>query len=349
MKATAIASKKLRAKHRIILTGTLVQNNVNEVWAIFDFLMPNYLGSSASFTKNFARPIMKSQLATASTVDVQDGSTKLKLLHQQTLPFILRREKDRVLRELPPKIITIYNVPLSPVQKQLYAEFCSTSDAQASLDSFKKMLLSDTLDTLEPSKLGSGVLKTILFLRLLCSHPTLVLPEQNRTSDRVLSWYSIEASGKLTAVQYLLSEAGIVSEHAMGADGDYSALYTDFSDEVLEDPASNIAINADFVDLADNRCEAEHYSETKCLIFAQFTRTLDVVEELLFKRKFPSLRYSRIDGKVPPENRAALAEKFNNDKSISVMLLTTRIGSLGLNLTGEQRKGILIHLTQSEF
>ena len=317
-----MASKKLRARHKIILTGTPIQNNVNEVWAMFDFLMPNYLGDLACFTKKFARPIMKSQLATASTADVQEGSTKLKILHQQTLPFILRREKDQVLRELPPKIVTVFNVPLSSLQKQLYAEFCSRSDAQESLESFNKMLLSDTV---EPSKMGSGVLKTILFLRLLCSHPVLVLPEQNTASDRLLPCYSIESSGKLTAVQYLLSEAGILSEHAMGADGDYSALYSDFPEEVYEDPANQIALQNDFVEIA----EAEQCSETRCLIFAQFTRTLDVVENLLFRRKFPTLRYSRIDGKVPPEKRAELAERFNDDKSISVMLLTTRVGSLG--------------------
>lgn len=333
-----MASKKLHAQHKIVLTGTPIQNNVNEVWAMFDFLMPNYLGSSASFTKKFARPIMKSQLPTATTLDMQDGSTKLKMLHQQTLPFILRREKDQVLRELPPKIITIFNVPLSPVQKQLYAEFCSRSDAQASLVSFRNMLFSDNV---EPSKMGSGVLKTILFLRLLCSHPMLVLPDQKATNDRVVPWYSIEASGKLAAVQYLLSEAGILSEHAMGADGDYSALYSDFPEEGFEDPATQIAVQNDFVEVA----EPERSSETRCLIFAQFTRTLDIVEDLLFKRKFPSLKYSRIDGKVPSEKRAELAERFNNDKSFSVMLLTTRVGSLGLNLTGKERRDMLfLHL-----
>ena len=74
----------------------------------------------------------------------------------------------------------------------------------------------------------------------------------------------------------------------------------------------------------------------KCLIFSQFTKTLDLVEELVFKQKMPSLRYLRLDGKVPPEQRAHMANRFNTDDSISVMLLTTRVGSLGLNLTGAE-------------
>ncbi len=70
-----------------MLTGTPVQNKVHEVWATFDFLMPNFLGSSSSFSKEFARPITKSQLPGASASDVGDGMEKLKVLHQQVLPL----------------------------------------------------------------------------------------------------------------------------------------------------------------------------------------------------------------------------------------------------------------------
>ncbi|GAX29120.1 TATA-binding protein-associated factor [Fistulifera solaris] len=337
--ATAMASKKLRAQHRLVLTGTPVQNNVNEVWAMFDFLMPNYLGSAAAFIKTYARPIMKSQLPTASTLDVQEGNSKLKILHQQTLPFILRREKEQVLRELPPKIITVFNVPLSPIQKEVYAEFCSRSEAQESLRWFESMLVSEKMD---PAKMGSGVLKTILFLRLLCSHPTLVLPEQHKASEKVVPLlYSIESSGKISALQYLLSEAGILSEQAMGADGDYSALYSDLPEDECEDLSSQMISHNDFVE-AEN---VERFGDTRCLIFAQFTRTLDIVENMLLKLKFPSVKYSRIDGKVPAEKRAALAEGFNTDKSVSIMLLTTRVGSLGLNLTGAN----MVIMLESDF
>ena len=56
--ATAQASKRLRASNKIILTGTPIQNRVHELWATFDFLMPNFLGSSTSFSKDFANPIL---------------------------------------------------------------------------------------------------------------------------------------------------------------------------------------------------------------------------------------------------------------------------------------------------
>jgi TATA-binding protein-associated factor len=101
-----MAARLIRSHHRLILTGTPVQNRVNELWATFDFLMPNFLGSHSHFSKVYGNPIGRGQQPGASAHVIQSSMDKLKLLHQQVLPFILRREKDQVLKELPPKCIT---------------------------------------------------------------------------------------------------------------------------------------------------------------------------------------------------------------------------------------------------
>ncbi|ACI64555.1 predicted protein, partial [Thalassiosira pseudonana CCMP1335] len=75
----------------------------------------------------------------------------------------------------------------------------------------------------------------------------------------------------------------------------------------------------------------------KCLIFAQFTQSLDVVERFLFEPHMPSLEYLRLDGKVPSNRRSAIVERFNHDDNIKVLLLTTKVGGLGLNLTGADK------------
>jgi SNF2 family DNA or RNA helicase len=64
--ATAMAARKIRSRHRLVLTGTPVQNRVSELWATFDFLMPNFLGSHAYFSKVYAGPIGKGQQPCAS-------------------------------------------------------------------------------------------------------------------------------------------------------------------------------------------------------------------------------------------------------------------------------------------
>ena len=75
-------------------------------------------------------------------------------------------------------------------------------------------------------------------------------------------------------------------------------------------------------------------SEHRALIFCQLKDMLDIVEEELFKRHMPSVTYMRLDGKTDPRNRQAIVRKFNEDPSIDVLLLTTKVGGLGLNLTG---------------
>jgi TATA-binding protein-associated factor len=79
------------------------------------------------------------------------------------------------------------------------------------------------------------------------------------------------------------------------------------------------------------------------LIFGQFTQSLDIVEELLIKRHLPSVKYLRLDGKVPVSKRAAVVDMFNQDDSFKLMLLTTKIGGLGLNLTGADTVIFLEH------
>jgi hypothetical protein len=339
--ATARASRRIRANHKLILTGTPVQNKVNEVWATFDFLMPNYLGSSTTFGKEFARPISKSQVPGASADEIASGMDKLKILHQQVLPFILRREKEQVLKELPPKIITVIPCDMSDVQRQLYSDFCAGPQVQRSLDALQRAVQnvqgSKTEDT--GLSLGSDTLKTLLFLRLLCTHPTLVNTEEaGMTVGTTDTFHNIECSGKLMALKEILRNAGIQTNDMMAADNDASLIYCEAdNDGYGGDELVDILTPTDETG-SSLQAQSPVNAASKCLIFAQFTHSLDVVEELLLKRHMPSVRYLRLDGRVPAEKRSDVVDAFNNDDSVEIMLLTTRIGGLGLNLTGKGRR-----------
>ena len=142
-----------------------------------------------------------------------------------------------------------------------------------------------------------------------------------------------DSSGKLMALNQLLRTAHVCGEELTAADNDTSALYIDFEEGDIVDDASAV-LNEDAGDVLDACGSAEEAKGSKCLIFAQFTQSLDVVERLLFRTQMPSLRYVRLDGSVPPDKRGDIVHAFNNDDSITVMLLTSRVGSLGLNLTG---------------
>jgi TATA-binding protein-associated factor len=98
------------ANHRLVLSGTPVQNNVMELWSLFDFLMPGYLGTETEFNSKYGRAsTMQKEGSRKGSRDKHLGSQlgALDSLHKQILPFVLRRTKEQVLNDLPPKIIQV--------------------------------------------------------------------------------------------------------------------------------------------------------------------------------------------------------------------------------------------------
>ena len=160
----AQAIKTLRSAHRLILSGTPIQNNVLELWSLFDFLMPGFLGSEKTFNDRFGKPIAASRNAKVSSKEQERGALALEALHKQVLPFVLRRLKEDVLDDLPPKIIQDYYCDLSPLQTRLYDDF---SSSQAKKDAAGEVA-SDS------SRQPQHVFQALQYLRKLVSHPSLV-------------------------------------------------------------------------------------------------------------------------------------------------------------------------------
>ena len=89
----AQSAKALRAKHRLILSGTPLENSVLDLWSLFDFLLPGYLGTAADFKERYETPLTKSP-----------EPKLMERLRYRVKPFFLRRTKEEVLTELPPKL-----------------------------------------------------------------------------------------------------------------------------------------------------------------------------------------------------------------------------------------------------
>ncbi|MBU3739456.1 MAG: helicase SNF2 [Rhodoferax sp.] len=99
----------LRARHRLCLSGTPMENHLGELWSLFHFLMPGFLGSQQRFREQFRTPIEK-----------QGDAQRLAQLRARVTPFMLRRTKDQVAPELPPKVETVMTVQLTGAQADLY-------------------------------------------------------------------------------------------------------------------------------------------------------------------------------------------------------------------------------------
>ena len=198
---TAQAIKRLNSKHRLILSGTPIQNTVLELWSLFDFLMPGFLGTEKHFASKYGRPILASREAKCSSREKEAGALAMESLHRQVLPFILRRMKDDVLNDLPPKITQDFYCDLSPIQVKLYEEFAKEQQKNSS----------------SPNQ---HVFQALQYLRKVCNHPKLVLDSKHAQYDRIMSTLQangstldeIHHSAKLPALKELLLQCGIGEE-----------------------------------------------------------------------------------------------------------------------------------------
>ncbi|EPE07334.1 tata-binding protein-associated factor mot1 [Ophiostoma piceae UAMH 11346] len=294
----SMAVKKLASNHRLILTGTPIQNNVLELWSLFDFLMPGFLGAEKVFMDRFAKPIAASRFSKASSKEQEAGALAIEALHKQVLPFLLRRLKEEVLEDLPPKILQNYYCDLSELQKKLFDDF---SKREA-----KKITEEAGRDDKESKQ---HIFQALQYMRKLCNSPALVMRPGHRMYDetqRVLERQgsSIEDPNhapKLTALRDLLVDCGIGVE---GENGD--------ANDPLYQPIK----------------------PHRALVFCQMKEMLDMVQNTVLKSMLPSVSYLRLDGSVEANKRQDIVNKFNSDPSYDVLLLTTSVGGLGLNLTG---------------
>lgn len=167
---SAKATKKLHSYHRLILTGTPVQNDVLELWSLFDFLMPGFLGSEKQFAAKYSRPILACRDPKAGPKEQEAGALAMEALHRQVLPFLLRRNKEDVLKDLPPKITQDYYCELSSLQRTLYEDFRSRHSAS---------LMNNSSGSVGANLNKCHVFEALRYLRNVCNHPKLVLTPRN--------------------------------------------------------------------------------------------------------------------------------------------------------------------------
>jgi superfamily II DNA or RNA helicase len=141
------------AKHRLCLSGTPMENHLGELWSLFHFLMPGFLGSQKRFGELFRNPIER-----------QGSSEKMDQLRKRITPFMLRRIKSVVASELPPKVETLLPVPLQGKQADLYE----------TIRLGMEKTVRDALNAQGLAKSQITILDALLKLRQVCCDPRLL-------------------------------------------------------------------------------------------------------------------------------------------------------------------------------
>ena len=145
--------KKVKASCKIALTGTPIENSIFELWSIFDFIMPGYLNNITSFRENYG----------IKDID-DDALERLAKLNYQIKPFILRRKKNEVSKDLPDKIENNIYLDLPDKQKALYMKVVKETEKE----------LEELVNTEGYSKARFKILQLLTKLRQICINPNIV-------------------------------------------------------------------------------------------------------------------------------------------------------------------------------
>ncbi|KAF2085047.1 hypothetical protein K490DRAFT_47837 [Saccharata proteae CBS 121410] len=259
-----IFCKELRTANRLILSGTPMQNNLTELWSLFDFVSPMRLGTLVDFRNQFEYPIKTGGYANASNLQVETAMRCAEALKETISGYLLQRFKVDVAADLPKKSERVLFCQLTRPQREAYEEFLASPEANQIAEGNRQALYG------------------IDILRKICNHPDLL---EHKNASRNPKYGRGSKSGKMQVVKGLLQ--------TWKKDGH------------------------------------------KTLLFAQNRITLDILEK--FIKGLEDINLMRMDGTTAIKDRQTMVDKFNTDPDQHVFLLTTKVGGLGVNLTGADR------------
>jgi DNA excision repair protein ERCC-6 len=263
--AITIYCKELRTPNRIILSGTPMQNNLTELWSLFDFIFPMRLGTLVAFRDQFEIPIRLGGYANATNLQIMTAQKCAETLKETISPYLLQRLKVDVAADLPKKSEQVLFCKLTRPQREAYELFLKSDDMNSILNRTRQSLYG------------------IDILRKICNHPDLIDPRLKTKPG--YQWGDDSKSGKMAVVKSLLPMWKRLGH--------------------------------------------------KTLLFCQGVQMLDIIET--FVQRLANIKYLRMDGKTPIKQRQTLVDQFNTDPELDVFLLTTKVGGLGVNLTGANR------------
>uniref|UniRef100_A0A0L8IDH8 DNA excision repair protein ERCC-6 n=2 Tax=Octopus bimaculoides TaxID=37653 RepID=A0A0L8IDH8_OCTBM len=269
-----LACKMIRTPHRIILSGSPIQNNLKELWSLFDFVFPGKLGTLPDFMQHFSVPIVQGGYSNATEVQVKTAYKCACVLRDTIGPYLLRRMKSdvKISLDLPDKNEQVLFCKLTEEQRDVYQEYLDSRECQNILDGRYK------------------VFAGLITLRKICNHPDIstggprVYIGDDIEEDETLDFGYWRRSGKMIVIKGLL------------------------------------------------RLWKQQGHRT--LLFSQSKVMLDIFEGFCKNNNYS---YIRMDGTTAISARQPLITRYNEDSSIYIFLLTTRVGGLGVNLTGANR------------
>lgn len=309
------AMKDLKCKVRVGLTGTILQNNLEELWCVMDWANPGCLGSLSSFKNRFSEPIEQGQKHSATKRALAEGREAIQALAKILCRWFLRRTKALISDQLPKKDDRVVYCSMTDFQQALYRAVLDTDDVRLLLQSSEKCPCSSGHSRRKCCyKLNSAGVPVrhmyfsyLAILRKVANHVAL-LQSKEGTSKKQEKY--------VTAV----------CEQVFKKFPDFTERCKQVAFEAMSDPIYSGKMKV-------LQRLLTHFIERKdkVLLFSLSTKLLDVLESYCMAE---GLEYRRLDGSTKSKERIHIVKEFNSTNDINMCLVSTMAGGLGLNFVG---------------
>ncbi|XP_034629144.1 DNA excision repair protein ERCC-6-like 2 isoform X3 [Trachemys scripta elegans] len=306
--------KALKCNVRIGLTGTILQNNMKELWCVVDWAIPGLLGSRTHFKKEFSDPVEHGQRHTATKRELATGRKAMQKLARKMSGWFLRRTKAFISDQLPKKEDRMVYCSLTEFQKQVYQAVLATEDVSLVLRAW------------EPCSCSSGR------KRKNCCYKTNAHGETMRALYfsylTILRKVANHAALLQTENTSKLQEEHIkrVCNQVFSKFPDFVQLSKDAAFETISDPKYSGKMK-----VLQQLLNHFRKNKDKVLLFSFSTKLLDVLEQYCMAS---GLDYRRLDGNTKSEDRVRIVREFNSTQDVNICLVSTMAGGLGLNFVG---------------
>ncbi|KAJ9113364.1 hypothetical protein QFC19_000283 [Naganishia cerealis] len=349
--------KKLDVQNRLLITGTPLQNNLNELWSLLNFILPDVFHDLELFQQwfNFDElTTMKDDEdddETRRLIELNIQENLIHNLHTILKPFILRRVKKDVIMNLPPKKEYLIHIPLTLLQKKLYKDGLDNNLHRSIVEvNLKEYLFYNHSSTFkyprDEPEIDAYLQKAYddQNLEERQKDYSFVEEESDDEFESKSPRKSKPKTVRMTRKQKIIDECfHKISKHTRNLSLHNAVVqlrsicnspYTFYEPFPLNDSKTSIFMEVFYKNSAKiqvlDQLINELLPDHKLLIFSQFTKMLDLLHDWL---DFKNIGFCRLDGSTSHEDRDTQIDQFNTDKSKKVFLLSTRAGGLGINLT----------------
>ena len=277
---TNVALANLPCTRRVLLSGTPMQNDLDEFFSMVDFTNPGVLGDVKDFRKRFSNPILNGREPDAPEKVREKGQAAQAALSALANNFILRRTNELLQKHLPPKIVQIVCCKLTPLQQNLYTAICQSKDV---------------MRMCKTGKATKMVLSNITALKKLCNHPKLI-------HDAIRAAASAGNSGEASMAGLEDCIPLFPEEYSQGRS---------MQNNPMSHHSGKMAVLERMLHIL------YHEKKERIVLISNYTQTLDVFQNMCRACGYP---FVRLDGTTAVKKRQKIVDVFNDPSSHQVFL-----------------------------